>query len=389
MREQEEGSMTICDRAKSTKVLPYWLALNRLPGFGPKGMLTLLTQWGTVDTVFDGQKPIAEFREWLLTHYKTHIFDWEGVERDLTWLNASASHHILTLDNPQFPGLLRATPGGPFVLFVKGEPKWLTLPQVAMVGSRNPTPVGKEQAYNFAQGLVAAGLTVTSGLALGIDGASHQGALDANGGTIAVMGHGLDTLYPGAHAKLAARIVEQGAVVSEFPIGTLPLRQHFPRRNRIISGLSGGVFVVEAALQSGSLITARYALEQGRDVFALPGSIHNPTAKGCHYLIRQGAQLVESVDDIIQVLTPFYSDWQPEREKDVLATSNPKKQKKEGKTSDNVLLAAIGDYMTPIDVLIQRTGLSLQRLTCELLDLELAGQVRAVPGGYVRLATGG
>ncbi|MFO1258181.1 MAG: DNA-processing protein DprA [Gammaproteobacteria bacterium] len=371
------------------KTLPYWLALNRVPGLGPKGITTLLQQFGNIELLFQGQTPISELQHWLQTNYQTSTFDWRGVERDLAWLEASESHHVVTVDDSHFPYLLRETPGSPFLLFVRGDPKWLSLPQVAMVGTRHPTPLGLEQAYEFAQGLVTAGLTVTSGLALGIDGASHEGALKANGGTIAVMGHGLDSLYPKAHQALAAQIVGQGALISEFPIGTPPLRQHFPRRNRIISALSGGVLVVEAALKSGSLITAQYALEQGREVFALPGSIHNPTAKGCHQLIRQGAHLIETVKEIIEVLTPFYADWQPEREYALKATRIAEQISKGGKASDNVLLAAIGDCLTPIDVLIQRTGLSLQRLTSELLDLELDGQVKAVPGGYVRIATGG
>lgn len=369
--------------------LPYWLAFNRVPGLGPKGMSLLLEQFGSIGTWFQGQTPLPELQHWLRVNYKTSVFDWHGVERDLAWLDASDNHHILTLEDPDFPFLLRETPGAPFLLFVKGDPKWLSLPQIAMVGTRQPTPLGREQAYEFAQGFVAQGLTVTSGLALGVDGASHEGALNGNGGTIAVMGHGLDSIYPKAHQGLATQIMYQGALVSEFPIGTSPLRQHFPRRNRIISGLSGGVLVVEAALKSGSLITAQYALEQGREVFALPGSIHNPTAKGCHQLIRQGAHLIETVKEVIEILTPFYAGWQPEREFQTKTVQVVKEKRKEGKTSDNVLLAAIGDCLTPIDVLIQRTGLSLQRLTSELLDLELDGQVKAVPGGYVRIATGG
>lgn len=370
-----------------TESLPYWLAFNRVPGLGPKGMKTLLRQFGHPGMLFHGQTPVSELQHWLQTNYQTSVLDWHGVESDLTWLAASEQHHIVTLDDPRFPHLLRETSGSPFLLFVSGDPRWLNLPQIAMVGTRHPTPLGLEQAYEFAQGFVATGLTVTSGLALGIDGASHEGALNANGGTIAVMGHGLDAIYPKAHEALATQVMSQGALVSEFPIGTPPLRQHFPRRNRIISALSGGVLVVEAALKSGSLITAQYALEQGREVFALPGSIHNPTAKGCHQLIRQGAHLIETVKEVVEVLTPFYADWQPERESKTIVI--PKEKCKEGKTSDNVLLAAIGDCLTPIDVLIQRTGLSLQRLTSELLDLELDGQVKAVPGGYVRIATGG
>ena len=229
---------------------------------------------------------------------------WDRVEPDLRWAE-DESHHILTLHDLAYPRLLREIADPPPLLFVHGNPALLSRPQIAIVGSRNPSAGGRSLAEDFARSLCRSGLIVTSGMALGIDAASHQGALRAKGGTIAVAGTGPDRIYPARHRSLAQAIVEQGAIISEFSLGTPALPGNFPRRNRIISGLSLGVLVVEAACKSGSLITARLAAEQGREVFALPGSIHNPLARGCHRLIRQGAKLVEDIGDILEELGPL------------------------------------------------------------------------------------
>ena len=289
---------------------PYWLALNRFPGLGMQSLLKIKAECGKdIREWFNHQRPTATLSKCLHALNLDAQFDWDGVTRDLEWESASDDHHILTFPSKIYPNLLKQISTPPIVLFVKGEPQWLSLPQIAMVGSRTPSKEGLNQAFKFAGALSLAGLTVTSGLALGIDGASHEGALDAERGTIAVLAHGLDQCYPLKHRTLFEKITEQGALVSEYPIGAPPQRHHFPIRNRIISGLSGGVLVVEAAVKSGSLITARNALEQGRHVFALPGSMHNPLAKGCHYLIREGAELVESIHDVVAHLKPFYAKW--------------------------------------------------------------------------------
>ena len=223
---------------------------------------------------------------------------------DIKWLAEAGNHAIVTLDDPQYPDLLRQIDSPPPVLFIQGDIALLQDPQLAMVGSRNPTQGGKNNAYEFAKFLSANGITITSGLALGIDGYSHKGALDAQAPTIAVTATGLDRVYPAKHRSLAHAISEYGAIVSEHTIGTPVRAQNFPRRNRIISGLSVGTLVIEAAIKSGSLITARYASEQGREVFAIPGSIHNPLARGCHQLIRQGAKLVETAGHILEEISP-------------------------------------------------------------------------------------
>ena len=221
--------------------------------------------------------------------------------RDERWL-AGAGRSLVTWGSPGYPALLASIEDAPLTLFVEGDAGALALPQLAIVGSRNPTQIGRDTASQFAKHLAASGLAITSGLALGIDAAAHRGALLGPGRTIAVLGCGLDRIYPRENTELARQIVASGALVSDLPTGVPPLKQHFPRRNRIISGLSVGTLVVEAALQSGSLITARLAGEQGREVFAIPGSIHSPLSRGCHRLIRQGAKLVESVDDIFPEL---------------------------------------------------------------------------------------
>jgi DNA processing protein len=300
--------------------------------------------------------------------------DEASLRSDLDWIAASGVELILCTD-ATYPPLLAQTPGAPPVLFVLGSVEALHSPQLAMVGSRSPTAAGRKTARDFAAWFASAGLTVTSGLAAGVDAASHEGALLVDGLTVAVFGTGLDHVYPRENANLAARIRERGALVSEFPPRTQPLRVNFPRRNRIISGLSHGTLVVEAARRSGSLVTARLAAEQGRDVFAIPGSIHSPVSRGCHQLIRDGAKLVEAADDVLSELKIPLSGQRltkPAGDGKALAALDK---------GYEMLLDALGFEPATIDVLVARTGLPGETLASMLLILQLEGCVAALPGG--------
>ncbi|HYQ91118.1 MAG TPA: DNA-processing protein DprA, partial [Candidatus Competibacteraceae bacterium] len=283
----------------------YRLALLRAPGIGPVRFARLLERFGSAAAVFAANRSdwsAVGLSETTLDYLKAPA--WQIVEQDLRWLE-QPGNHLLGLDDPRYPPLLRRIAQAPPLLFVHGNPLCLCERQLAIVGTRNPTPAGRETTRHFASHLAGAGLGITSGLALGVDAEAHRGALLGQGFTIAVMGTGPDRIYPSAHRDLAHAIAERGALVSELPLGTLALAEHFPCRNRIISGLTLGTLVVEASLHSGSLITARLAVEQGREVFAIPGSIHNTMAKGCHSLIRQGAKLVETATDILEELGPL------------------------------------------------------------------------------------
>lgn len=284
--------------------------------------------------------------------------------------------HLLPHDDPRYPPLLREIPDPPPLLFVRGNVDVLARPQLAIVGSRRPTADGRQNARRFAAGLSAAGYVVTSGLALGIDSEAHRGALESGGVTVAVLGTGLDNLYPAANRKLAAQIAEQGAVISELPPRGESRKWTFPQRNRIISGLAHGVLVVEAAQQSGSLITARLAGEQGREVFALPGSIHNPFARGCHRLLRQGAKLVECVEDILEELRALVQ-W----ERQCGAVAQPRRPALPLPLRS--LLEHIAYDPVSIDTLVQRTGSAVPELYAGLMQLELAGHIVHRAGGYV------
>jgi DNA processing protein len=329
---------------------------------------------------------MEELKTWL-ARSRVHGFDGEAprlLERHLRWLDQPA-HHFIPFGSARYPALLTQLPDAPAALLVRGNPDLLSLPQLAIVGSRNPTRAGHDNARQFAAHLARSGLAITSGLAMGIDAAAHRGALDAGGRTVAVCGTGLDIDYPRANAGLSVEIASSGALVSEFPLGTQATKSNFPRRNRIISGLSLGTLVVEAAVQSGSLITARLAAEQGREVFALPGSIHNALARGCHKLIRQGAKLVETADDIfveLRVLTDLLGEQTRTEAKTaestgVLAPALDKEYE--------ILLDALGFEPASVDVLIARTGLKADEVASMLLILELEARIDACPGGlYVR-----
>lgn len=367
--------------------LACWLVLNRLPKMGPRRFAALLQQESSLLNCFDGAKPRHGLLKWAESQgLKIINLDWKSVEKDLKW-REKAGCEILTSQDRRYPLALKEIPSKPPVLFVEGQIESLNKPQIALVGSRNPTSQGRDNAYQFSFELVKAGFAITSGLALGIDGASHEGALEAKGVTIAALGNSLDIVYPAKHHALASRIKEKGALVSEFPIGTGPHAANFPRRNRIISGLSLGVVVIESAVKSGSLITASYALEQGREIFALPGSIHNPMAKGCHHLIRQGAKCVESVAHILEELPCHHlkSYGITQDEESLPAKFQNILDNDEGTLGQSPLLSHIDNRVcTPIDLLIDKTGLTLAQVSSMLLELELNQKVTLVPGGYIR-----
>ena len=306
------------------------------------------------------------------------------IDADLRWLEASGTA-LLASTEAAYPELLRCSPDAPAVLFVRGNPASLLEPQLAMVGTRNPTAGGRATAREFAASFARLGLGITSGLALGIDAACHEGALDAGGITVAVLGCGLDRVYPRENTALADRVVASGALISEFPPGTPALRGHFPQRNRIIAGLAHGTLVIEAARKSGSLITARLAGVAGREVFALPGSIHNPLARGCHELIRQGAKLVECIEDVLTELKISLAHQ---------LLASPAQQSSgtpgEGRVLDKaykILLDALAFEPASVDSLIERTGMNSESIASMLLILELDGHVAPHPGGrYSRMA---
>ena len=301
-----------------------------------------------------------------------------GIARDLAWLS-EPGRTLLTADDPRYPSQLAAVPGMPPALFVTGDPALLARPQVAIVGSRSATVAGRETAFDFAARLAAHGFAITSGLATGIDAAAHRGALAAGGVTVAVCGTGPDRVYPAEHRALAGEIAASGALVSEFPTGTAPAPYNFPRRNRLMSGLSRGVLVVEAAARSGSLITARLAGEQGREVMAVPGSIHNPLARGCHRLIKDGAALVESVDDVLAALG--VTGLEGARDSSAQPRDIAKIPDVALDRDAEMLLNALGFEPTDLDRLVERTGMAARSVISTLQLLELEGRVESLAGG--------
>jgi len=316
----------------------------------------------------------------------------QKLAKDLAYIESQPNLHGLNYDDPLYPRLLREIPRPPPLLFVRGDPTCLSLPQLAIVGSRNPSGGGIENAERFAHYLAERGFAITSGLALGIDAAAHRGALRAGGKTIAVMGTGIDLIYPSRHRQLAQEIIDSGgALVSEFPLGTASLACNFPQRNRIISGLSGGTLVVEAAVQSGSLITASYALQHDREVFAIPGSIHNPLARGCHQLIRQGATLVETAQDIVDQLAGLLSYKRQEvrsaraLQPELFEESASSDDQPTLGTEEQTLLHALGYDPLSVDLLAERTGLDVGNLSAQLIGLEIKGLIQQIGACYQRL----
>lgn len=395
----------------TSDALGSWLRLALTPGVGPETARRLLAAFGPPDAIFAQAE--MTLRQVVSAQQAQALLepppDWPGLcTQTWQWLQAAAGtgagRAVVTLGDADYPHALLNIPDPPLMLYAMGQVQTLSQLQatrsVAMVGSRNPTPQGLVNAREFARSLASSGLTVISGLALGIDGAAHEGALlgsphsDAAEGalpTLAVVGTGLDRVYPRQHRDLAHQIAQKGLILSEYPLGTPPLAPHFPRRNRLISGLSQATLVVEAALPSGSLITAKQALEQGRDVMAIPGSIHSSQAKGCHWLIKQGAKLVESAQDVLEEL-----HWPDPLQTAPMAQSSAAGHASEsgadkgtdnaaqpapGNASEAALLSAMGHDPVSLDALQARCGWSTAQLQAQLLELELLGQVGRLPGG--------
>lgn len=370
------------DAALDRGELAAWLRLIETPGLGLDSARKLLAAFGPPQAIFDRSK--AAWREVVPAPQAAALAQPAEtldalVDATWQWLHGAENRHVLTLADAAYPRLLLETADPPLLLYAAGRIELLQATSIAIVGSRHSTPQGSENARAFASHLSRGGLTVVSGLATGIDGAAHEGALEGPGSTVAVVGTGLDQVYPKRHLALARRISQQGLLLSEYSLGTPPLAANFPRRNRIISGLARGTLVVEAALQSGSLITARLAVEQGREVFAIPGSIHSPQARGCHALIKQGAKLVESAQDILEELQPPFAP---------AAASAPDPQDEAGTTRDPIL-DALGYDPATLDALAARTGWPAAALSARLLELELEGRVARLPGQlFQRVAQG-
>jgi DNA processing protein len=378
----------------SAEQLRQWLALHHAPSFGPIKFLSIAEQhFDPLQLVNSQQKLAATLKLSEKIQQSLKNPDWQSIDADLNWATQTDCH-IIPIVSSWYPTLLREIADPPILLYVQGDPELLHFPQIAMVGSRNPSHYGQEAAFEFAKHLSNAGLIITSGMAMGIDSYSHRGAIAATGLTIAVAGTGLDRVYPAKNKPLAEEILRDGTIVSEYPIGTEPVPHNFPRRNRIISGLSLGTLVVEAAVQSGSLITAKQATEQGREVLAIPGSIHSPMARGCHRLIRQGAKLVETGDDILQELGPMISQAKGSLEKQSPKNSLPDSRTvNDGRltvptsltTDQQQLLKCIEFEPVSIDTLVERSRLTPESISSMLVELELGGIIRSSGGLYTRL----
>lgn len=360
--------------------LKLWLALNQTPGLGNAGLCQLLSTFGSPDAIFSAS--ISQLREIVDDDIARKInrgVDVEAITPTLDWLKKDNAH-VVTLADSTYPKKLLEISNPPVVLYAIGNVHWLNHPSIAMVGSRSATPQGEKNAEDFAMSLCNLGLCVVSGMALGIDGAAHKGALKSNGATIAVVGTGLDIVYPARHRDLAHKIAERGLIVSEFPLGTPSKAQNFPRRNRLISGLSLGCLVVEANIESGSLITARLSIEQGREVFAIPGSIHSPVSKGCHQLIKQGAKLVENTQDILEELKNLLPSNSPSGLTDKLNSQHAMH------SEPNTVLASMGFDAINFETLLSLSGLTTEALSSMLMVLELESKVAVLTGGkYQRL----
>ena len=358
--------------------LDAWLRLLRTPGVGRERARKLLAACGSPDGVLTAG--VAAQRALVGEAVATALalvperHD-EQLAATRAWLAGDSGRHVIVLGDAAYPPALLETPDPPLLLYAQGRLELLCAPALAVVGSRNPTVQGADNARAFSTHLSHAGLTIVSGLALGIDGAAHEGGMAGAGRTIAVMGTGADRIYPARHRTLAHRIADEGLLLTEFEIGMLPLAENFPQRNRIIAGLARGTLVVEAALPSGSLTTARAAVEAGREVFAIPGSIHSPQSRGCHALIKQGAKLVESADDVLGEL-----QW---------GIRLPQREAAMARSAGDSVLDALGHESATLDAIGARTGLGAPELAARLLELELDGRVARLPGGlYQRRGMG-
>lgn len=353
----------------------YFLALNHMERVGPLTITKLMKRWPDLQDMFELSATglIEAGLPAALVESITH-FDWRRVDEDWRWQEKD-NHHLVTWADPEYPVLLREIHDPPAVLYARGDLTAFNQPSIAMVGTRKPSVTGSETARYFARELSKQAMTIVSGLALGIDAQVHQGCLDAGGKTIAVMGTGIDMIYPRRHRQLADEICQNGLLLSEFPLKTSVNAGHFPRRNRIISGLSLATLIVEAAVRSGSLITARLAMEQNRDVMAIPSSIHNPQARGCHHLLQQGAKLITSLEDVLVELNIVRHVPGLSEEQSVKWTAN-----------NEHCVKWIGFEVTSIDQIVDRSGLDLNAVTRCLAELEIQDVIRAVPGGYMRCA---
>jgi DNA processing protein len=365
-----------------------WLTLIRCPGLGAAATIALVERHGSAQAVL-----AAGRGGWMAAGVAARAWDALAqvdatqIDRDVAWCSGPR-RGLIAWNDPRYPARLREIGSCPPALFYRGDAELLQWPQLAVVGSRNATAQGLETARGFASELARRGLTITSGLALGVDASAHRGALDAEGGTVAVCATGLDRVYPASHRMLAEEIDARGVLVSEFAPGTPPRPEHFPRRNRIIAGLSLGVLVVEAARESGSLITARLAAEQGREVFAIPGSIHNVMARGCHRLIRQGAKLVETVDDVLEEIGPLVGDGLRSTSAAQLTAGSAQSPHR-----FQAVLDALGDAPQSVDALVDRLGMAPEALGPALFELEVEGLVATGSDGrvmrlYVAAVTG-
>nr|WP_308444809.1 DNA-processing protein DprA [Laribacter hongkongensis] len=350
--------------------------LAHIPGLGAVRLNRLLQAFGSAEAVLEaGTAGLTGIVPARLAEAIVQTDTRREQEAVAAWLARGEGRDLLTLADADYPPALAELTDPPPLLYLHGRRELLQQPMLAVVGSRQATPQGRRDAARFARALAGSGLTVVSGLAAGIDAAAHEGALAAGGGTVGVIGTGIDRIYPAANRDLAHRMAAEGLLVSELPLGSPPLAAHFPRRNRVIAGLSLGCLVVEADLESGSLITARLALEAGREVFAMPGSIHSPVAKGCHALIREGAKLTECLEDILSELPPVLSP-------PVAVT----RSQAVPQAIEDAVLAALGAEILTLDSLVERTGLTVDTLLGMLLAHELAGQVVGLPGGrYQRM----
>ena len=371
--------------------LAAWLRLTLTPGVGNDTARKLLAAFGSAEAVFEQSSAALRQigNDKLASAITTEPLKLPDLlQATLDWLAGGDDHVVAPIGSAHYPAALLDIEDPPLVLYMLGSQlnightaPYLIANNLAIVGSRNPTPQGEANARQFAKAFAGQGLCIVSGLALGVDGAAHDGALLGGGTTIAVVGTGLDRVYPKKHLALAHRIAANGLIISEFPIGTPPLTANFPKRNRIISGLSLGTLVVEAALKSGSLITARMASEQGKDVFAIPGSIHSPQSRGCHYLIKQGAKLVETAQDVMEELK-----IQPSSISHADLSADDGDEAPQG---DSSFLSALGFDIVSLDALQARTGLPTPQLQAKLLELELDGFVMRLPGGlFQRMSIG-
>ena len=381
--------MELLHQHMNTNDLKNWIILNQTPGIGPKTFLKILDSGLKLKSIIQSPRqtqPHFKLPSKAIEYLENH--DDCYCDQAIDWLSRSPNHHIVTYDSHIYPECLRNIPQPPIILYGIGNIHLLNTRQISIVGTRNFSPYGKSNAQYFSKALSDRGFTITSGLASGIDAIAHQACLDSHGQTIAVMGTGINVIYPHQNIKLAKIIKEKGLLLSEFPLNTSPDRMHFPMRNRIISGLSLGTLVVESATKSGSLITAKHALEQGREVFAIPGNIQQASSSGCHALIKQGAKLVENIEDITEELPPITyhkSTTHPTMLTTSILTPDIRHSPIKNNESSSPLLQHIHYQTTSIDSIIEKSDHQIADITIELLELELAGHIESVPGGYKRL----